>query len=73
MDHHHDAYYKERQAYKDMMKCARTEFLAKWVPGAGKGHAGLPKECSGLSADITVETFVDRIRKRCMREFAGAG
>ena len=72
MDHHHNADYKERQAYKDMMKSARAEFLAKWVPGVGKGHAGLPKEGSGLPADITAETFVDQIRERCMREFAGA-
>ena len=59
MDHHHNADYKERRAYKDMMKSARAEFLAKWVPGAGKGRAGLPKEGSGLPADITVEVFVD--------------
>ena len=62
MDHHHNADYKERQAYKDMMKSARAEFLAKWVPGVGKGHAGLPKEGSGLPAHITAETFVDQIR-----------
>jgi hypothetical protein len=73
MDHHHNADYKERRAYKDMMKSARAEFLAKWVPGVGKGRAGLPKEGSGLPADITAEVFVDRIRERCMREFAGAG
>ena len=71
MDHHHNADYKERRAYKDMMKSARAEFLAKWVPGVGKGRAGLPKEGSGLSAHITAEVFVDRIRERCMREFAG--
>ena len=35
MDHHHNADYKERRAYKDMMKSARAEFLAKWVPGVG--------------------------------------
>ena len=35
MDHHHNADYKERRAYKDMMKSARAEFLAKWVPGRG--------------------------------------
>jgi phage-related tail fiber protein len=53
MDHHHNADHKERQAYKDMMKSARAEFVGKWVPGAGKGHGGLPKESSGLPAHIT--------------------
>jgi hypothetical protein len=36
MDHHHNAdHCKERHAHKDMMKSARAEFLAKWVPGVG--------------------------------------